>query len=62
MCAIDDINFLTYGISSDSFGPCAFEFGPKRPVIINCPFGHVVLRRCMNGIDIPSLTANLYSP
>lgn len=35
ICAIQLINFLVNGICKNSFGPCAFVFGPSTPVTIN---------------------------
>lgn len=46
----------------NSFGPCAFDFGPKTPVTTNWPFGHNDLNKPKNGMDIPSEIPNGYLP
>ncbi len=37
----------------NSLGPCAFEAGPKTPVITNCALGHIFDNNPINGIDPP---------
>src|SRR5882724_11886737 len=38
----------------NSFGPCAFDFGPNTPVIRNCACGNFSPSMFMNGIVPPS--------
>src|SRR3989339_1087097 len=45
---------FTIGICKNSFGPCAFDFGPKTPVLINWVLGNITCNFAINGIDPPS--------
>ena len=60
--AIQAVSFLAYGICRNSFGPCAFEPGPKTPVITNCALGNRSPSIAMKGIVPPSLIEHASSP
>src|SRR5690348_17539208 len=45
---------LPVGMCRNSFGPCAFECGPRTPVIRNCAFGNFSPSMPMNGMLPPS--------
>ena len=52
--ATQAVSFLPDGTWRNSFGPCAFELGPRRPVIRNCASGNFAPSMPMNGIVPPS--------
>jgi len=48
------VSFFPVGMCRNSFGPCAFDFGPSRPVTMNCASGKRSCSMPMNGIVPPS--------
>ena len=53
-----DINFFTYGICKNSFGPWALDCGPNTPVTKNYAFGQTSLNNPIKGILTPSAIVN----
>src|SRR5580704_6987546 len=51
------VSFFAYGTCRNSFGPWAFECGPRTPVMRNCASGKCLPSMAMKGIVPPSPTA-----
>src|ERR1700756_2789753 len=47
------VSFFAYGTWRNSFGPCAFDFGPSTPHTMNCDFGKPACSTFINGIVPP---------
>ncbi len=47
------VSFFAYGTSRNSFGPCAFDFGPSISTTMNCDFGKPSLSIFISGMVPP---------